>query len=122
MRYEFDGAIEQIFFCHCSRCRKANGSAFSAVAPIAAAAFRVLAGEQVIRRFESSPGVGRFFCGDCASPLFSRRDAMPDQLRLRIGTLDTAVPPATPIAHVFAASKAEWFELCDSHPQYAERP
>ena len=75
-----------------------------------------------MQRFESSPGVGRYFCRHCASPLFSRRDAMPELLRLRIGTLDTPLATGTPIAHVFAGSKAEWFAICDSHPQHAERP
>lgn len=32
--YEYDGEIEEISVCHCSQCRKAQGSAFAAVSPI----------------------------------------------------------------------------------------
>jgi hypothetical protein len=46
---------------------------------------------------------------------------MPDVVRLRIGTLDTPFE-ARPTAHIFAASKAEWFDIHDDLPQFAERP
>jgi hypothetical protein len=65
--------------------------------------------------------VYRVFCGRCGSPLFSKRDAMPELLRLRLGTLDTPVT-AKPTAHIFVAEKAEWYDICDDLPQYAERP
>jgi hypothetical protein len=51
--------------------------------------------------------------------IISRRDAMPDVVRLPLGTLDT--PLAPPTAHYFVASKAEWYEIHDDLPQFAER-
>jgi hypothetical protein len=121
VKYEVQGEIGPIVLCHCSRCRKANGSAFAAVAPVKTEDLRILSGQENIKTFESSPGVGRFFCRACGSPLFSKRANAPELLRLRIGTLDTQLP-TKPSAHIFAASKAEWFEICDDTPQYAERP
>jgi hypothetical protein len=121
VKYEVQGEIGPIVFCHCSRCRKANGSAFAAVAPVKTEDLHILSGQENIKTFESSPGVGRFFCQACGSPLFSKRVSAPELLRLRIGTLDTQLP-TKPSAHIFAASKAEWFEICDDTPQYAERP
>ncbi len=56
--------------------------------------------------FESSPAVGRVFCSVCGSRIFGRHDAIPDTIRLRIGTLDTPVT-ARPAAHIFVGSKAE---------------
>lgn len=119
--YELQGEISQILLCHCSRCRKATGSAFAAVALVRAEDLHIVAGAQAIKKFDSAPGVGRHFCQNCGSPLFSKREHAPELLRLRVGTLDTKLP-TTPIAHVFVASKSEWFEICDSNPQYAERP
>ena len=121
VKYELKGEISQILLCHCSRCRKATGSAFAAVTPVRTEDLHFVAGEQSIKKFDSAPGVGRYFCQDCGSPLFSKRENAPEMVRLRVGTLDTKLP-ATPIAHVFVASKSEWFEICDSNPQYAERP
>ncbi len=121
VKYELKGEITQILLCHCSRCRKATGSAFAALTPVRTEDLHFIAGERSIKKFDSAPGVGRYFCQDCGSPLFSKRESAPELVRLRVGTLDTKLP-ATPIAHVFVASKSEWFEICDSNPQYAERP
>lgn len=121
VRYEVAGELGPVFFCHCSRCRKANGSAFNAAAPVKKEEFHVVTGADKLTDFESSPGVGRVFCSVCGSPIFSRRDAMPDTIRLRIGTLDTPVT-ARPAAHIFVGSKAEWFDICDDLPQYPDKP
>jgi hypothetical protein len=121
IEYEIDGPLGPIVYCHCSRCRKANGSAFSAVSQVASADFRIVKGEGALRGYSSGPGVHRMFCGNCGSPLFSKRDAMPEAVRLRIGTLDTPVEGAVS-AHVFVGSKAGWDEIHDAAPQYEERP
>lgn len=121
VKYEIDGELGPMMFCHCSNCRKANGSAFNAALSVPKASFRFTGGTETLAEYESSPGVYRVFCRGCGAPLFSRRDSMPDMLRLRVGTLDTPVA-GKPTAHIFVAEKAEWFDICDDLPQYAERP
>lgn len=121
VQYEVRGELGPIVMCHCSRCRKANGSAFATNAPINSADFRLLHGKDALAEYESSPNVFRVFCKRCGSPLYSRRPAQPELLRLRIGTLDTPID-ARPTAHIFVGSKAEWCEILDVLPQYAERP
>jgi len=119
--YRVQGPLEELVLCHCSRCRKATGSAFQAVAPIAESAFELLTGQDHVRSYESSAGVHRHFCGACGSPLYSRRDFMPGLLRLRVGTLDTPLQIA-PSMHIFTESKAPWFTIGDAAPQYPTRP
>ncbi|MNZ28207.1 glutathione-dependent formaldehyde-activating enzyme [compost metagenome] len=121
VQYEIHGELGPIVMCHCSRCRKANGSAFATNAPVNAADFHLIHGQDALAEYQSSPGVFRVFCGKCGSPLYSRRPAMPELLRLRIGTLDTPIE-ARPTAHIFVGSKAEWCEILDELPQYPERP
>jgi len=118
--YEVHGELGPITVCHCRKCRKANGSAFNAVAPIAREHFSLLAGQEALSEFESSPGVHRVFCTGCGAQLYSRRDAMPDTLRLRLGTLDTPVE-GEPIQHIFTAHKAEWYAIPGDAPQYPEQ-
>lgn len=118
VQYEVRGEIGAAIYCHCSRCRKANATAFATNAPVAAADLVIIEGESALKAFNSSPGVHRFFCSNCGSPIISRRDAMPDVVRLRLGTLDTPLE-ATPTAHYFVASKAEWYEIRDDLPQSA---
>lgn len=112
VRYEVLGGLGPITVCHCRKCRKANGSAFNAVAPVAFSDLRLLAGHASLAEFESSPGVRRVFCKGCGAQLYSRRDAMPDMLRLRLGTLDTPVQ-GRPERHIFTADKAGWYDIPD---------
>ena len=120
VRYEINGDIDTLTLCHCQRCRKAHGSAFAAVAPVAADDFRLITGEESLGDYLSASGLHRMFCKQCGSPLFSRRDSVPDLVRVRVGSLDT--PFSTrPSTHIFVASKAEWFDIHDDAPQFAER-
>ncbi|MFO0697219.1 MAG: GFA family protein [Polyangiales bacterium] len=120
VRYEVRGELGPIVCCHCSQCRKAQGTAFATNAPIRADDFVLLSGADVLRTYSSSPGKHRCFCGVCGSPIHSRRDDRPEVLRLRIGTLDTPID-ARPTAHIYTGSKAEWYEIRDSLPQHRER-
>jgi hypothetical protein len=120
VKYEVRGKLGAAIYCHCSLCRKATATAFATNAPVAASDFVVIEGESAVKAFKSSPGVHRLFCSNCGSLIISRRDAMPDVVRLRLGTLDTPLP-APPTAHYFVASKAEWYEIHDDLPQFMER-
>lgn len=117
--YEVEGTLEPIICCHCSKCRKANGSAFNTAVPIKTSDLHILSGHDNLAEFESSPGVYRVFCQTCASPLYSRRDAQPEGLKLRIGTLDTPVE-GTPSIHIFVGSRAPWDEIHGDAKQYKE--
>jgi hypothetical protein len=121
VRYEYTGELGAVVYCHCAQCRKAQGTAFGTNAPIAADQFRLLAGAELLKSYESSPGKQRVFCANCGSPLYSRLLARPEVLRLRIGSLDTPLR-SKPEAHIFAASKAEWYDILDGLPQHAGRP
>ena len=121
VRYEIAGEIGPISLCHCSRCRKANGSAFLAAAQIPAAEFKVVAGNDSLGDFESSPGVHRLFCRNCGSPIISRRPGPPEVIRVRLGTLDTYLK-TKPASHIYFADRAEWYELEDDVAKYAGAP
>jgi hypothetical protein len=117
VKYEYRGELGPIVFCHCSRCRKAQGSAFATNSPINESGFSLLSGKETLREYESSAGKFRAFCSNCGSPVFSRFTGKPGILRLRIGTLDTRIAER-PSAHIYAGSHAEWFDILDDLPQY----
>ena len=121
IQYEIEGELGATMMCHCSKCRKANGSAYAINAAVKTDQFHFIKGQELVSEFESSPGVFRSFCKQCGSPLLSRRPSQPDIVRLRIGTLDTLVD-VKPVAHIFVGSKASWDEIHDDIPQYEERP
>lgn len=121
VRYEVNGPLEDIQLCHCSLCRRAQGSAFAANIPVDEARLRMISGEDLLTRFESSPGKLRIFCGRCGSPLMSQAAAKPGVVRLRAGTLDA--PTGARLGfHIFADSHADWWALDDELPRFAERP
>jgi hypothetical protein len=111
------GELGEIVYCHCQQCRKAQGTAFGTNAVVQRDQLVLVAGADRLTAYESSAGKRRWFCGGCGSPLYSARDAMPEVVRLRIGTLDTPLNER-PTAHIFVGSKAEWFEILDALPRY----
>lgn len=121
LRYEIQGEIGDIVQCHCRKCRKANGTAFATNAPIKKADFKIVQGEHLLKKFQSSATTQRCFCADCGSPIISIKTETPDLYRLRIGTLDTPLQQK-PTQHIFAASKAEWDTICDGLVQHDGRP
>ncbi|ROT98812.1 GFA family protein [Marinobacter sp. R17] len=117
IQYEYAGRLGPIALCHCSQCRRAQGSAFAANSPVQKVHFRVTRGDELVKEFESRPGKYRAFCRECGSPLYSRVDAIPGILRLRVGTLDGPVNQS-PAYHVYVGSKADWYTITDDLPQY----
>lgn len=119
VRYEYDGEIEEISMCHCSQCRKVTGSAFLPVSRIDAAKFRITAGAELLKEYRSIPTKVRAFCGNCGSPIYSALDNQPEFKRLRVGTVETPFACANAY-HIFADSKASWYDITDTHPQYPQ--
>lgn len=121
VRLRVTGRLGPAALCHCSQCRKANGSAFACNASVRSSYLEFVSGRDLIREFESSPGKLRAFCSRCGSPIYSRVSADPESFRLRLGVLD-GDPGRRPLLHVFVGSKAAWFEITDSLPQYESVP
>jgi hypothetical protein len=119
VRFRIEQPLAPIQICHCTQCRKAQGTPFATNIPVAAAAFRLEQGEALLAEFESSPGKLRVFCSRCGSPVYSRRPAIPDVLRVRAGLLDEPVQ-AQLQAHGHVASKSSWWPIDDTLPQYAQ--
>ena len=120
VRYDYEGALGgelgAVTLCHCTACRKAQGYAVAA-APALSAGFRLIAGAERVREYESSPGKKRGFCGVCGSPLYSRRDSAPATIRLRLGSLDDPPSELRIEAHIHMRDVPAWTEP-DFAPRY----
>jgi hypothetical protein len=117
VRFEIHGGIDSIVYCHCSLCRKAQGSAFATNGVVQRKDFRFVQGEGELTAFESSPGQHKLFCKHCGSPIISTNEARPEELRIRLGTIESPIEER-PQAHIFVSSRADWDEICDDLPQY----
>lgn len=118
---EIQGAVRNLLFCHCSMCRKVHGTAFRARGQVNTADVRWVRGDELMRFFESSPGEHRGFCSVCGSNILTKFAARPEELRLALGILDDD-PGNCPTCHIFVGSKAPWFTIEDTLPQYDEFP
>lgn len=121
VHYEIEESLGPIVFCHCSVCRKSTGSAHQAVSRTPSARFRITRGQDALKEYQYEPGHHRYFCGNCGSGIYSRRDANPESVIVRLGTLDTPVDQAI-AAHIFVGSKASWDNIPDDAPKFQEWP
>ena len=107
VRFEVEGDFESFFLCHCSRCRKATGTAHAANL---FSTRRFCAGGPVegqVRNF-TVPGTRfeRSFCTECGSAL-PRLQMGGSLLMVPAGCLDSDVA-IRPVAHIHTASRANW--------------
>ena len=117
VRFTVRGELPPVQICHCSQCRQAQGGPFATKIPVAVAALTFERGEDLLRFYESSPGKERAFCSVWGSPVFSRRGAIPDTVRLRAGLLQEPVALSLGF-HAHMDSRAGWWPVDDRLPAF----
>lgn len=117
IKFEITDKIKNIVYCHCSKCRKAQGSAFATNGNLDENHFRLTQGENNLTKYESDPGQYKFFCRKCGSPIMSKNAKHPGIVRVRLGTIESNINEK-PEAHIFVKSKANWEDINDCLPQH----
>jgi hypothetical protein len=108
VRYRVEGDPGWIANCHCASCRRATGSPMTTYAGFPRGSLVFESGEP--RRFHSSPGVTRSFCGDCGTPLTYEGERWPDEVHVLVATFDQPenYPPES---DAFAEERLPWMPL-----------
>ena len=107
--FEVEGPFDHFLNCHCSRCRKASGTAHSCEVIVKAPALRWLRGAASVARFDlpQARSFATAFCKICGSPMphltRSGREAI-----VPAGAFDEPLGKA-PDRHVHWASRADWY-------------
>lgn len=120
IHYQVDHDIDQLVFCHCSRCQKESGSAYNAVTIIPGNNFKITQGDHHLKAYDNCETY-RQFCGDCGTHLFSVPLKNINLYLLRVGSLNTDIDPLQK-THVYTAYKAHWDIICDNLPAFEEIP
>jgi len=120
VKFEVTRAVGPFELCHCSRCRKASGSAFVAGLWVLRDDFRLLQGHELIGSYEvpvreTPPGYRTSFCSRCGSPVPNPSSAS-RWLEVPAGVLDDD-PHLRPDKHIFVEAKSPWFAITDHLPQ-----
>jgi hypothetical protein len=117
VEYSVEDAFLYAVNCHCSNCRRATGSAFKPLAGIERRKLAVTTGSDGLLVFGTGPNHDAH-CGHCGSLLYSVvREG--EYVHVTLGTL-VDDPGIRPSAHIFVGSKAAWFAITDTLPQYHE--
>jgi hypothetical protein len=120
--WEFAGRPEIVQNCHCTRCRRARSAAHATNAIYKKEQLTWLRGHEHVVNY-ALPGAKRFgqaFCDSCGSKV-PRVVESTGYVVVPCGSLDNS-PGMVPLGHVFATSKAEWFEITDELPQWEGYP
>lgn len=100
-----------VAFCHCKDCRRWTGSPAPAFVAIARDALvtKPSLGAPVI----TNPGVERWNCARCGSPLAATFDYLPDQIYVPLGLVDQADQLPAQI-HCHSEQQLPWLHIQDS--------
>ena len=120
VRFEIAGIVGPFELCHCTRCRKASGSAFVPWLWARREDFRLLQGEELIQSYEAPvrdkpPPYRTSFCGRCGSPVPHAKSGA-SWIELKAGVLDDD-PAIRPERHTLVEAKSAWFAITDNLPQ-----
>lgn len=120
VKYEVDGPFASMTHCHCSMCRKHHGAPFATYVSAPLAGFRWVSGQDSINKYTTESGGVRSFCSTCGSvtPIFMEGHGI---VLIPAGNLDGELG-IKPERHIFTGSKAPWYEIRDSLPQFEEYP
>ena len=120
--FEYDGAPQFIWNCHCSRCRKAKGAAHATNIFVQVDDFRWVRGadEIVAYRLPDTTQFGHAFCRHCGSSV-ARALSKSTLMNVPAGALDDD-PGGRVKGHIHIDSKAPWYEITDDLPCYAQSP
>lgn len=122
-RFEYAGLETWACYCHCNDCTRNCAAPVVAFIGVELAGFswRLEGEADCPKYFSSSPGVKRFFCDTCGTPMAFQAAHYEGEIHLYATTLDQP-EEFQPTFHVHYASKLSWLNIEDDlhkHPHSA---
>ena len=115
VRYSFEGEASAVLHCYCESCRRATSSPVTTFLTVARNAINFTGEELGV--YASSPGVERYFCRTCGSPMGYANAKVPHEFDLYAASLDN--PSAVmPDFHVYHSERLPWIKLDDALPRH----
>ena len=116
IRYEIDGPLKKVVYCHCEQCRKSNGHFVAATS--VAHEYLHIEGDSNLTWFQSSDIARRGFCNVCGSSLFWE-PSHGKYMGVWAGTID-APTGLTSHEHIYGDDASDYYELTDGLPQFPQ--
>ena len=118
--YEASELGPNVTKCHCKICQKTSGSAYGDYTTVPIASFKWTGGEELLKKYESSPGNFPNFCSECGTHMPTAHPPLGIYF-IQAGTLDTD-EPLVESTHMFLKSKAGWHKALDGLTEFQEYP
>jgi hypothetical protein len=120
--FEIDEPPAKMVNCHCTRCRRSRSATHGTNMFVPFDKLRWTRGQEHVRTYRVADAYTftTSFCDTCGSRLPAPFEKAGRYL-VPAGSLDVALD-LTPGAHVFVGSKAPWFEITDTLPQFEAMP
>jgi hypothetical protein len=112
VRFEIDGEFEPRSYCHCTSCKRLSGAAATANGRVRSESVRIIAGEELLRRYQPDEGSAKTFCSNCGSNLFGAGWPEREYASVRLTAIDTPFEGG-PTRHIYTQSVASWETLPD---------
>jgi hypothetical protein len=123
VRFKITAPFMGVGVCHCTDCQKASGGGPNYVALAPKTAFVVTKGEAAVFTCKGDSGVdiGRAFCAECGTPLWSMPGPNAPFVPVKLGALDDN-SDLTPSLHLYTASAPPWHLMHDGLPAFPKSP
>ena len=123
VRFKISGPLMGVGVCHCLDCQKASGGGPNYVVLAPKAGFEVTRGDPKIymSRADSGSDIGRAFCADCGTPLWSNTGPAAPFIPVKVGALDDP-SGISPGVHLYVDSAQPWHLRHEGVPRFPKMP
>lgn len=119
VQYRITSAIPMAVNCHCSKCKKAGGGAFSSLAVVREKHLEITSGKESLASYQLGENLSKHFCRNCGTPIFNRNSRYPGRCMVAIGSLDN--PSAVvPSANIHCENRLAWVLLDDKMQNFEQ--
>ncbi|WP_293905099.1 GFA family protein [Phenylobacterium sp.] len=123
VRFKISGELMGTGVCHCRSCQYGTGGGPNYVVLAPRAGFTVTKGEAKIHTSKADSGneVGRAFCAECGTPLYTATGEGMPFLPVKVGALDD---PSVfqPQIHLYMEDAQPWHLTHEGLPQFPKMP
>jgi hypothetical protein len=112
VRFEVSEPFESVSQCHCTSCKRISGGTGTVSGRARSDAIRLVAGEELLTRYQPDEGSAKTFCSVCGANLFGGGWPESEQSSVRLSAIDDPFE-RKPDTHIFVRSVAPWETLPD---------
>ena len=112
VRFEVTEPFTTVSQCHCTSCKRISGGTGTVSGRARTETIRVLAGEELLTRYQPDEGSAKTFCSVCGSNLFGGGWPETESASVRLSAIDDPFD-RKPESHIFVRSLAAWETLPD---------